>query len=359
MSPLLSVAALALSTSVGFAQDAEAVEEASYRHVPITVGIVPLGGGQNTIHHLDLSLGVAGADRLEGAQLSLAGNLARESARGVQASVGGNIAGEVQGAQLSVGGNLSRGPVRGAQLAVGANVAPSVHGIQHSVGLSLAEEVHGWQASVGAAIAQDVRGVQMAVGPVIADSVQGVQASVGLNLAEQVQGMQFGLLNVAGRAPVQLGIVNVSRDADVQVGLLNINAAGYNHVYAAGGLFDRGAVGLTYGGKRLYSVAEFAVRSEAHRVGLGLGWHQPLGERAYLDVDVVSGSYSASLLDAGSFGGLMLRGRAVVGVEVAGAVAAFAGPTLHSVVLQTGCGCADDDLSPGDVVAGLQAGLRL
>ena len=320
--------------------------EAVHRY--ITVGIVPRWerGGPNVeeIHHLDLSLGAAAADTLSGAQLSLVSNIVKDRAAGAQLSVGANVAGAVQGAQLAVGANVSRSSVRGAQLAVGANIAHSaVNGAQLSVGTNRAGEVHGLQAAVGLNSARQA-GVQVGVGPNIAGTA----------------GTQLGLLNIAGRAPVQLGIVNVSRDADVQVGLLNINAAGYNHIYVAGSLHDVGVVGATYGGKRLYTVAEVSPTPARLTAGLGLGWHQPLGARGLIDTDVVMANVVSDWSGLGQYASL-LRFRAVGGWALADRLVGFAGPTVHWM-MPTGDEARfttpTQVLRSGDLAAGAQAGLR-
>jgi len=101
--------------SAGNQADAEVV------HVPFYVGITPhIERGEidrEIVHHFDLSLGVTGADRLEGAQFSLAGNIIKEDASGFQGTVGINKADSVRGVQSAVGANIA-GEVKGAQLGV-------------------------------------------------------------------------------------------------------------------------------------------------------------------------------------------------------------------------------------------------
>ncbi|MEL6346072.1 MAG: hypothetical protein AAFV53_23385 [Myxococcota bacterium] len=370
MNPLMLLASIAAAEPPVAASEpghtiAPLVEEGepSYRHVPLWVGVAPMprfGDDRPTVHHLSMSLGLADADRLEGSQLSLGGNRITEDVRGIQASIGGNLAGEVEGAQLSVGANISTGDLTGVQAAVGLNVADAVNGAQTSTGLSVAREVRGAQFSVGAAITGDLKGAQGAVGLSLARDVKGVQMSSGLNIARDVQGVQLGIMNVSSSARVQLGILNVSNDADVMLGIINVNKNGYNHVYGAAGLTDPLTVGVTYGGKRLYNLFEYAGQGGQHSVSIGLGWHQPLGERLYVDVDAAAGGYTSQLLLTNT--GLILRGRAVIGAQLAGPVAVFAGPVVQSVVHPFGNDDYDvgfHQMDAGDVVLGGQIGLRL
>ena len=88
---------------------------------------------------------------------------------------------------------------------------------------------------------------------------QGLQTAGG-NIANRVRGLQLGLINIAG-------------EADAQVGLISVNKSGYNHLYLLGASADPWAVGLTYGGKCIYSLAEYSYRPQQSTLSLGLGWH--------------------------------------------------------------------------------------
>ena len=302
-------------------------------HVPFTVGIIPgkLGGRGNEVrvHHLDLSLGGSSADRLAGFQGSLVVNHVVHDARGFQGTVGANVATDVYGAQSSVGANV-------------------------------AERVQGFQATVGGNVAQEVSGLQAAVGLNLADRMTGIQLGVAPNVAGELQGAQIGLINIAGTADMQLGLVNIAEDADVSVGIISINGAGYNHLYTTFGFSDFATIGLTYGGKQLYSVADFSP-GEQMRLGLGLGWHQPIGgEGLFLDTDITGSTYGSRLFSSED-PGLIARGRMVFGIGWK-RLAFFIGPDITVGVIESESGpygTRFNRVGPGDVEAGGQMGVRL
>ena len=301
--------------------------------VPFWVGVVPRrrgGQGEETrVHHLDLSLGGASADRLAGVQGSLVVNHIAYDATGIQGAVGANRAESLRGIQSSVGANVAR-DVRGLQSSVGANVADTVSGVQLGVGLNRAQEI------------------------------TGLQVGVGPNVAGTMHGVQLGLINIAGKADMQLGLINVAKDADVSVGLVSVNAAGYNHLYMNFGFSDFFTLGLTYGGKQLYSVVEFSP-GEQLRLGLGLGWHQPIGGGGiFMDTDVLGSTYGTHLFSSEN-PGMVARGRMVFGMGWKH-LAFFIGPDVHVGVMDSATGPYDTSSRPlgvGDVVAGGQMGIRL
>ncbi|MFT5681527.1 MAG: hypothetical protein ACI8RZ_002433 [Myxococcota bacterium] len=322
-----------------------------YRNVPFTVGIVPgslfTKDDRPTIHHFDLSLGVTAADRLNGAQLAIAANVVTEQVQGAQFAVGANIVGgPMLGTQLAAGGNIVNGPVRGIQMAAGMNTTT--------------ESLHGLQGAAGLNIAGDGVGLQMAAGPNIARDFSGAQLSSSLNYARSLRGAQIGIINVAGKANAQIGIINIAQDADVALGLISVNKSGYNHLYVLGASADPWAIGATYGGKRLYSLAEYSYRPQQSTMSLGIGWHQPIIPLVYMDVDVAAGSYGAVPFVFDNPGSI-LRGRMVFGVGFK-RLAFFGGPTLHWTMFEGDSGSyqtAIGDLRQGALAVGGQAGIRL
>ena len=281
---------------------AQARGDDEYLDVPFSVGVLPMrklrSPEQLTRHHLDLSLGVAAADRLVGMQLSLGGNVITEQAHGVQIAGGMNYAGGGSGVQLSAGPNIS-------------------------------------------------------------GNHQGVQLSPTLNLASNISGAQVGLLNIARSANVQLGLLNIAEDADISLGLVSINRSGYNHLYVLGASADPWVIGVTYGGKRLYSLAEYSYRPRQSTFSLGLGWHQRIFALAYMDVDVALGAYEQPLIYNNP--GAVMRARMMLGFGFK-RLALFTGPTLHWPLAEGSAGpyrTSAGMLRPGDIALGGQFGIRL
>lgn len=281
--------------------------------VPVSLGVIPdFWDPDPELHHLDLSLGIAEADALNGLQLALVAAIARDQARGLQASSGVNVAGRLDGAQLGVA----------------LNVAKTMRGLQASSGVNVLGVGSGAQLAAGVNVAQDLRGAQIG----------------DINVAGTVEGAQVGVINIADGVGGQVGVLNIARDASGPVlGVVSVNLAGYNSLQLWASESDAVRLSGTYGGRRLYSLAELGWSPDRYTTGLGLGLHSPVG-RWFVDVDATALSYTA---DFRGDSGLITRARGVVGYSL-GPVALFAGPTFNLQVL---------DGDPGDyAIVGLPTG---
>ena len=223
------------------------------------------------------------------------------------------------------------GPTR-QQWAVGLPVASAdaLRGAQISFGANVVRgRAEGVQAAIGANVAGEMRGLQTSVGPSVAGEIDGVQGAL-VNVAGRARGLQLGLVNVGRRVDgLQLGLVNIADDADESIGLVVINRAGYNHLSLSARDAELGELGVTWGGKHLYTTIRMGLRPEAGgsgqtSLGLGLGAHLTFG-RPYVDLDVVGMNYYQDWVMASS---VLVRGRALFGFEVFRHLGFFVGPTL-------------------------------
>lgn len=351
----LSEGATTLSASDFVPTDAEAAvaRGGDVVHVPLSVGILPaLALGRRdefAVHHVDLSLGVSKVDAVQGLQLALLGGVVDQGVTGVQASVLTAVnQGDGRGVQLGVGPTWTRGDVRGLQSSVTVAVAGDVTGAQLGT----------------LAVAGNSRGLQGGVFTFSRSS----RVQLGVINGTGQGAVQMGVVNVnRGSGGVQVGVINVGRGAAAQLGVINVNPGGYNHVYLASDLADPVRVGATYGGSRLYTVAELGLRPGSRATwALGLGWHQPVRERWYVDLEAAAGSTQSAVINPGDPNGMLVpRARGLVGWQPRGGrLAVFAGPTVHVVAL----GWGPDDPSytygagrvmrQGDVAVGGTAGVR-
>ncbi|MCB9746275.1 MAG: caspase family protein [Alphaproteobacteria bacterium] len=299
-----------------------------YTRVPFNVGILPqvsLGAQREGPyqHNVDLSLGVAGTDWARGLQAAVGGALARDRVDGLQAAAGAAWSGgEVHGLQAAAGMSWAGGEVRGLQAAAAIAVAQgSVTGLQSAAGLAVAQSVHGAQLGAGVGVAQDVDGLQGNV----------------VTVAGRVHGAQLGVVNIAREVDgLQLGVVNIADDVDgLPLGLITIHRAGYNTLGAWSSESSHGALSLTYGGKRVYTLLELGARAQAEGAprldaAVGFGLHSPLGQRLALDVDLAA--LNSSVGFSGESLHLVARSRALLDLQVAGPLHVFAGPSLNGVV---------------------------
>ncbi|MEL6346075.1 MAG: caspase family protein [Myxococcota bacterium] len=327
------------------------------------------------LHRLDASFTLNRADALNGAQFSLGANHVTNHVRGYQGSLGANFAGSVlgiqntlganitsgdlKGTQLSLGANIAGGSVQGMQLALGVNTARNVVGTQFSIGGNMAKDVYGLQGSIGFSWAASIHGAQWSIGPAVARDVYGLQAAFITLARNDVNGAQLGFINVARRADVQVGVINVAgKDADVQLGLINVNPGGYNQLYVAGSTVEGGGLGVTYGGRKLYTLAEISTEMDRLRYGMGLGVHV---ERDFKWMDYIDFDATAtSSFDLDSpFSGeqtLTTRLRLLAGytLDKDDRFALFGGPTVDYAIIasQPLQNLLGEDYQAGDVGIG-------
>lgn len=319
--------------------DAPASGDVAYERVGMSLMVVPTRttfDGPRTEVGIGVGLIAHHADRLSGAQVSFGANIASETVEGGQVALGANYAGdEVRGIQAAVGANLADGDVDGTQWSVGFNGANgSVRGIQATVGGNVANgDVEGVQGAVGVNIATGgIKGAQLAAGVNLAKKSEGIQGSAGVNVSEHHKGLQLGIVNVGGKVDgLQLGLVNIAEDADESIALVPINAAGYNHVVVTSNESDHLDLGVSYGGKRLYTSVRYGFRVQAdgadrHSALLGLGLHA--GDRLFVDTDVAAGNWFVGNRWQNA---LLVRGRMGLGLEIIDGVAIIGGPTLSTI----------------------------
>lgn len=277
-------------------------ERAGYDHAPVTLWLAPhVGVGGLASHRLRtnfaLSLGASAYARLDGVDLGVGASWVTESVRGVQLTVGFNHAGgDVEGVQLSVGANVTGQRMTGLQLATGLNYGREIEGAQ--IGL--------------------------------------------VNVGGDVAGAQIGLVNVARRVKgAQIGLVNVAEDSTVPVGVVNAIRHGQHHLDVWGSESTPLAVGLKLGGRHVYSVlaAGFEASDGKRRwmAGLGIGGHVPVGERTYLEPELLGWHVNegqAWSTDLNTLASLRLIG----GHRVHAALSVFVGPTLNLLVTEVGDG---------------------
>lgn len=392
-----------------------------YHDEIVSFGIIPpIGfGAANIRQHAALSLGVNGAARLDGAQIAVVGNQARDGVGGLQlSSVFNTTGGAVGGMQVSAGLNYARegvtgvqtapitnwagGDLRGVQgtalinyvggVARGGQVAGSVNvahgalaGVQAAGGANLADGGTGGQLAGGVNVASGpLTGVQVAGGINVAEAVHGAQLAP-VNAAGEVEGLQVGTVNAAKTVKgVQLSVVNVAKDVDgvqvgvinladdvdgVSVGVLSFSRTGYNHASAWVDASGMANAGFTFGGKQLYTIATIGTHVDAPSTlwtaQLGLGGHVPVGA-FYVDFDGTAGNLGPFTERAG---GLLTRAKVVVGHEFVEHLALFVGPTFDLQVTRGGAALPERVWLPGGEIPagdrempwrlGLAVGLRI
>ena len=347
------------------------------RHVPFTLGILPIPGDgppervskdvalalladrAAEIHVLQLSLGINWVDErmtglqltdgvnivlgpMRGAQMSAVGNYARGDAHGLQMASGANVAvAELHGAQLAAGVNYAGGFLVGTQLAAGANIAMAgARGVQAAAGVNWANA--------------DFRGLQMAAGfNGVRGQMDGAQLGI-VNYASTVKGSQVGIVNLAGRSSgLQLGLVNIMDEDDgVPIGLFNYaRKNGILHVDVVGNETTPTNLALKIGGHRVYNTFTIGARpgrtGNRFSTGLGLGVHTDIDVPAlsFLDVDVGASSFTH---DFQQQDGLLIlsTARLVGGWRLARHFTLLAGPTLNVLVRKPDQG---NDIVPGAI----------
>ncbi len=297
---------------------------------------------------------------VEGAQGAGAFNLNFGRLQGAQGAGGFNYAGEVEGVQGAGGFNVSRGGVQGVQGAGGLNVAlgdlkgvqgsgginyaHAVDGVQAGAGLNVARSVEGVQASGGANLAMgDMAGVQGATGlNVVTGDLSGLQASGGLNVVTgDVRGMQMAPVNVATGdvSGLQLGVVNVAKSSDVSLGLLNFIWNGRTHLDVWGDSWGFAHGGIRHGSRYLHNIYWGGVpamggEAATWTVGLGLGGHIPLGERAAIDLDLLAHAVNEGVWWSDRLN-LLNQGRAVLVLNPLERLGVYAGPTYDVRIVDT------------------------
>jgi hypothetical protein len=275
------------------------------------------------LHGFQLALAYAQVDQQSrGLQLSVGANVAGGGYRGAQITTGLNIAtGESHGLAMAAGGNFLYGDGGGAELAAGVNAAMggTFHGAQLAAGLNLADGLRGAQLTGGLNVAREVNGAQL--GPVnVAQSVRGAQIGV-VNAARDANGARIGVVNVAGEAHgFQFGVINVAaRQEDGEsFALINLIGNGIHEATAFATDVLAANFALKLGGRHLYTTlgigfqpgddlaagpAHFTRGSHRQGYEAGLGWRFPVerGRLSYLELEADQVSLAAGWSSPGNW----------------------------------------------------------
>jgi hypothetical protein len=309
------------------------------------------------------SFGVLGSltGEIEGFELTGLFGITRQQLRGFQlGGVFNFVGGDVSGFQLGGVFNLAGGDVSGSQLGGVFNlVGGDVSGFQLGGVFNLAsEEVTGFQLSGVASVALgplrggqlggvvnlsrgDGRGAQVAgvVNAVTGDMV-GLQLAGVINSSRSLRGAQIGLINVA-RGEVrgaQIGLVNYARSSTFSLGLVNIIPDGRHNLDLTGS--DTGFVNVSYlhGSRYLHNIYSLGIRVQDGQwsLGLGIGGHIPIGNRLFVDIDLLAHFLNAEVFQGRHNTHSQLR--AVLGIQIVRWLALTVGASYNVLVTSEGGG---------------------
>ena len=346
-----------------------------YRHVGFDLVLAPgfrmSGDTGEPVEH-GFVLGIVGhSDRVRGAQVSLAGNIAQDGVAGLQIGSAFSLCyGPVRGAQiatynLAMGGlggaqvgwiNIAKGTIRGAQVGLANVEKGDVDGAQ--VGLVNVENGNLDGAQVGLVNVDrptgKSRGVQVGLANITAGSGARSSASVGLvNVAHEHRGIQVGLVNVADKVDgVQIGLVSFAREnSGASISLIPIVLDGDNRATLGWSETSVLSLGFKLGTRRIYVRGSLGMTRDLTENGhreftstFGLGVHLvPRGGRFFLDLDASTTGFSGFSSKSSSGGGkvnvdysssddeqrLVHSLRVQAGYAIARHLMIVAGPTLN------------------------------
>jgi hypothetical protein len=275
---------------------------------------------------------------------------------GVELSVIGGIrTGHVDGVQISGFYNQSQGRLRGVQASDGLNLVQSTsYGVQAGTVNWASKDFHGLQGSVVNVTKEGLHGVQGAVfnyageldgvqGAVVnlAGRTDGLQAAVVNVVTERGEGLQAGVVNVTTgqQTGLQVGVVNVARKSDLSVGLVSVVMDGRSSFTLAGGDLALGAVEFKHGDDYWHTIYRFGWGgdgSESLDFGFGLGGHIPIGDRFYLDTDLVSHFVRDSELAFSSQHQALGEARLLAGFKILPWLSVNAGVSMNVLVQEGG-----------------------
>jgi len=333
----------------------EPIDRAPYRDVTTDFMLFPgLGFAEpyeDKIRHRFVLGIVAESDAVQGAQVSLLGNIVRDKLRGAQVAVGFNWAdGPVVGVQAASGVNIARAGFTGLQTASGVSIADNgFSGAQVSVVNLARGHIRGAQVGVVNAAHGQTHGAQVAVVNVQHGDVVGAQVGVTnlatgtsgtmvgvVNIGGTVQGPQIGVVNVADSVGSQFGVVNVARDVrGPAFGLLTLSGTGYHAVQVFTSDINLTNVSLKLGSRHVYSVLGAGLDEDSegrteYGVHLGFGGHiVPQAEGPwFVDVDLLAWSLG-NKETFGQRSSVLGSLRAVAGYSLGHHVAITAGLTYN------------------------------
>ncbi|MGK3984284.1 hypothetical protein WME99_14670 [Sorangium sp. So ce136] len=292
-----------------------------------------VGGYTAGVTGVELGAGVnISSSFMCGAQLSAGANLVLGPARGAQLTGGLNLAMSLRGAQAGPI-NVVTGPVDGVQGGA-LNVAGPVDGVQGGGVNIAAGAVAGAQLGLANVAVGESTDVQVGLLNAAVSKSTDVQVSLANVAAGESTGTQIGLVNVAtGKVGgVQIGLVNYADESPFSLGLLNIVRNGRLDVDVWG--LESGIVmaGLKHGSDHFHNIYGIGVRLVGDRphvaYALGLGGRISVGERAFIDLDVLGYSLhdpSSSFEPAA----VLTQARALLGLRLAPEFAIFGGPSYN------------------------------
>ncbi|HEY5925267.1 MAG TPA: hypothetical protein VIV11_26470 [Kofleriaceae bacterium] len=341
--PVVPVAPTAfVAPAPGFATTATAVPpsaETPEVTVPVSIGFVPPLSTDRLFTNkarvrAALNVIIGSSASVDGFSISGVADLSA-NVRGLQIGGAASIAEDVRGGQLAgavavardlhgiqLAGSFARADdMEGIQAAGAAVVCTHVRGAQLAGAAAFARYIHGIQAAGAATVTRGTRGIQASGGAAISKWIDGIQMAP-IAVAESVHGLQLGVINVAGNVRgLQLGVINVGDyDDRVQLGVLNFVRNGRNDVDAWVETNGLAALALRHGGRHMhniYAVGFARDGGDTPMLGLGLGYHRPLGG-AMLDLDGMA--WQTHMFKEGV--GLLSQARATIAIDI-GPVAAF------------------------------------
>jgi len=273
-----------------------------YNHAPVTFWLVPhvgLGGlsSKRLRTNFALSLGASGYARLDGVDVSVGASWVTESVQGLQVTSGFNYAGtDLRGVQIAAGANVTRQRVMGLQVSSGLNYGGVIEGAQIGI------------VNVGG----DVDGAQIGI----------------VNVARRVRGAQIGIVNVAQDSSAPVGLVSLVRDGQHHVGLWSSDSAPVNLGVKLGGRYVYGLVTAGY---------EQSDNKKRWLTGVGIGGHVPLGERFFLEPELLQSHVNEGLTWSDTKNELTTL-RLIGGFRAQRHLSFFAGPTFNLLVTKVGHG---------------------
>ncbi len=223
-------------------------------------------------------------------------------------------------ASLSFGWNKSA-RVDGVSLGLLASIVDEdLHGVQGSAGVAIVRgHAEGWQFGQVFNHAGTLVGAQTGFINNVGGLRKGAQLGF-VNVGGDVQGVQLGFVNWATRAKASVGFITLTREGGVHPEVWTSDNAAFN-------------LGLRFPAKYTYSM--FAIgahpfgRGSSWQFGLGWGGHAPLGQGAFMDVDL---SGYVVLESAGQVmkkrPGALAQLRILFGYQAFERLSVFAGPTL-------------------------------
>jgi hypothetical protein len=267
-----------------------------YTHIPFDVGLFP-------------PISINGQDR-SGKKIHNVGSLSLVWGRSAV----------VDGVALSMGASFVDERMNGAQLSIAANLAGQAEGAQISAGFNHAARMSGLQAaSVNYARELDP-GMQLGMVNTVG-KLRGVQLGL-INVGKDVKGAQLGLFNFAGRADAAVGLISVTREGGVHPELSVSDTAALN-------------LGLRLPAKHTYTFAEIGVQpgrsGQGWQAGLGFGGRVRLPHELFIDLDLATYAVFHGF-DQVRTPSALGKLRLTFGWQPYDHLSIFGGPTLNALV---------------------------